>query len=201
MYERIEFHVRGTLPLMMHNQQLANPRNKWAKALKQLSGKRKKTDDDLDEMAHVEFMGGLYLGKSGEPIIPGVGIEAALLQAAKTRRQGPLIKKATRSPGDWPVIYDGPKDAEGLWETGPFDSGGHVHTCLVRVESSRVLRTRPVFPEWECRFVIEYLPDLINARDLVTLVEVMGREVGLYEYRPKFGTFEILSHKAVKAAA
>ena len=33
-YKTIDFHVRGVAPLLMHNGQLANPMNRFAKAMK-----------------------------------------------------------------------------------------------------------------------------------------------------------------------
>jgi hypothetical protein len=49
--------------------------------MKRVSGKRAKTDADFEELARLEFLGGLYL-HNGEPCLPGEVIEAALVEAA-----------------------------------------------------------------------------------------------------------------------
>ena len=41
--------------LIMHNGQTADPLNPFSKAMKEISGKRKKTDTDYEAMANIEF--------------------------------------------------------------------------------------------------------------------------------------------------
>ena len=86
-YRTIRFRITGVAPLVMHNGQLANPLNPFAKALSRVSGKRKKTEADYEELARIEFLGGLYVGDDG-PCIPGEVIEGALFRAAKKMRRG-----------------------------------------------------------------------------------------------------------------
>jgi hypothetical protein len=52
----------GTKPLLLHNVDLANPRNEWARKMSDLRGvpSRRRTDDWLDEMEFVSFMGAFY---------------------------------------------------------------------------------------------------------------------------------------------
>jgi hypothetical protein len=46
MYKLLSLTIVGTAPLLMHNGQTADPLNKYAKMLKSVSGKRKKTEAD-----------------------------------------------------------------------------------------------------------------------------------------------------------
>ena len=41
--------------------------NKFAKAMKAITSKRKKTDEDYIELARLEFFGGLYADDQGRP--------------------------------------------------------------------------------------------------------------------------------------
>jgi len=43
----------------MHNGQLADPMNRFTKAIKEITGKRKKSDSDHMEISHLEFLGSL----------------------------------------------------------------------------------------------------------------------------------------------
>jgi len=56
----IQVRMRGLSPLLCHNGQTADPQNAYAKAMKAVSGKRKKTDADFDEMSRLEWLAGLY---------------------------------------------------------------------------------------------------------------------------------------------
>lgn len=53
--------VTGTQPLLMHNSRMANPLDPIVKAVGKITSKRVKTDDDQEELARLDFYGGLYL--------------------------------------------------------------------------------------------------------------------------------------------
>lgn len=194
MLNQVEFHIKGKSPLMVHNAQLADPTNKFTKAIAELTKKRTKTDEDRLEIARLEFHGGLYLDAKGHPCLPGVGIDSAIVSAAKKRRQGPQAKAGIITDGDVPILYDGPKNPGKMWASGRFaDTRGAI------VSGSRVMRTRPIFPEWELKWATSFDPELLNARDLIDWVDILGRQVGLYEFRPRYGRFEVVSAKAAEA--
>ena len=69
-YQRMKFRLTGVSPLVKHNGRLANPWDPMAKALKAVAGERAKTDADFEELARIEFLGGLYVCENG-PCIPG----------------------------------------------------------------------------------------------------------------------------------
>lgn len=89
-WQKMQFRLVGDAPMIQHNGQTADPLNRFSKQLKALSGKKKKTDSDLEEMAKIEFMAGLYLSKEG-PIIPATMIDACVIEAAKKAREGALL--------------------------------------------------------------------------------------------------------------
>lgn len=82
MYKEEKFKVEGIAPLLMHNGQLADPLCRWTQEMKVITSKRKKTEDDFERLAQLEWMGGLYLDDKGAPAIPGELIEAMLIGAA-----------------------------------------------------------------------------------------------------------------------
>ena len=190
-YKTIDFHVRGVAPLLMHNGQLANPMNKFAKAMKAITSKRKKTDEDYAELANLEFLGGLYPDEQGRPVVPGEVIEGTIVAGAKKTKKGKDAKAAIIVDGNFPLIYDGPRTPEALRDDERFR-----YVTGVVVNGSRVMRTRPMFKNWECKFTVHYLPDVFNPQEVVEFVETAGRVAGFGDGRPKFGRFEIVTNSA-----
>jgi hypothetical protein len=187
-YKTIDFHICGVAPLLMHNGQLANPMNKFAKAMKAITSKRKKTDEDYIELARLEFFGGLYADDQGRPTLPGEVLEATLVGGAKKTKKGKDAKSAIIVDGNFPVIYDGPKTPEALWEDERFR-----YVAGVVVGQSRVMRTRPIFKTWECKFTVHYLEEVFDAQEVIDFVDAAGRMVGLLDGRPRFGRFEVVA--------
>lgn len=173
----------------MHNSQLADPSNPWTRALKEITGKRKKTDEDYEEMARIEWMGGLYLYK-GEPCIPGYVMEAALIgkgSAARKQRMGKQAAAGLYVTKNFPLEYEGPRDPVELWKLPEFQ-----FRIIVNVKGSRIMRTRPIFNEWAADVEIQVYTDMVNIDDANLWMEVASREVGLMDWRPKFGRFEVV---------
>ncbi len=186
MFEPMEVRIVGESPLMLHNGLLADPMNENAKEMKRISSKRKKTDEDYEELAHAEFMGGLYVNEAGRVVVPGVNIESAMVEAAKKLRLGKQAKAGIYCDGDWVLEYDGPKDVEALFRDGRFrDSRG------VRVQQSRVQRTRPIFRSWALTFTLHYDAALLNREQVDEMLRIAGPQIGLCDFRPKFGRFRV----------
>lgn len=190
MYESLKYHIRGLTPTLMHNGRLSNPLDPFAKAIKEFSGKRKKTDADHHAMAKLEWEGSLYLDANGHPAWPGENIEAGLCEAAKKLKLGKQFKAGLLSDGVWPLIYDGPKTIAELAADPRF-----IDTRRVVVKTSSVQRTRPIFHEWELKFTVSFMADMLNAKEIDQVLGIMGTVIGLSDHRPRYGRFEILSEK------
>jgi len=93
--------------LLLHNGELANPLNPIVKEMKKISGKRSKTEADYEELARLEFQGGLYMGQDG-PVIPATCIEAMLINGAKKSKEGPKAKVGIFVTKNARLEYDGP---------------------------------------------------------------------------------------------
>lgn len=184
-YESVKLKITGVSPLLMHNGQLADPLNKWSKLMKEVSAKRKKVDADLEEMARLEFFGGLYL-KGGEPCIPGELWEAVIVAGAKKSKMGMQAKAAVLVPDDPALIYDGSRSPQGLWDDERFRL-----RVGVRVGTSRVMRTRPMFQEWGCDLTVKYLSDMLNEKDVIDFLRIAGIQCGIGDWRPRFGRYTV----------
>lgn len=177
--------IEGTAPLLMHNSRLANPLDPATKALKKVTSKRQKTDDDHAEMARLEFLGGLYVDPDIGPYIPGENLWRALYDAAKKFKQGVKVKEGVFISTDVnPLGYTGPRDAEDLWSNENFR-----HMASVKVGMQRVMRCRPTFREWRVQADGILDPNILEPSDLANIAETAGSLVGLGDWRPRFGRF------------
>jgi hypothetical protein len=190
MYNTLQFKITGAVPLLLHSGQMADPLNPLAKQMKAVSGKKKKTDADHEEMSRIEFIASLYVDEKGTPCIPGENIEAMLVTYGSSVRQKKHFSTIL-SDGTWALEYDGPKSTDGLWSQG----ARFIDKRAVRVQNARVMRTRPKFRQWSLTFNVSYLPELLNKDAVVLAVETCGRIIGLGDYRPKYGRFHVTEVK------
>ena len=189
-YVSLKCHIRGIAPLLMHNGHLADPLNEFTRAIKAITAKRKKTDADFEQIAKLEFLGGLYLDRNGAPAVPGELIEGLLRDGAKKSRQGKDAQCGLISDGVWPLTYKGPKDQEALWADENFrDIRGVV------IKGSRIMRMRPRFPVWDLNFEVMFQDEVANDDQINKWLVDAGQFVGLGDFRPRFGRFTVESVK------
>jgi hypothetical protein len=185
MWNEIKLKLTGVAPLIMHNGLLADPTNPVAKAMKQISGKRSKTEADYEELARLEFQGSLYMADGG-PVVPSYVLEGCLINGAKKTKDGPKAKSGMFVETSVPLLYDGPRDRDGLWADEAFRL-----VVPVVVSRARVMRTRPIFNEWALEVPVTYDDEQANKTDIVRWAENAGRQVGLCDWRPRYGRFEV----------
>ena len=185
----VQIQLQGVSPLLCHNGQTADPRNTYAKAMKAVSGKRKKTDADYDELARLEWLAGLYR-IDGDLVIPDYVIESAMIKGAMKSKRGPQAKCGLFFTEHSSLEFDGKPAAitdDTLSEM--FESGGFTHTIGVKVGMAKVMRTRPVFRNWSITITAQYDPDVLNMRDVEDIAIDAGKLVGIGDWRPKHGRF------------
>lgn len=185
-YEVYKCKITSATPLLMHNGSLADPLNEIVREMKKLTSKRgNKTDADLEELSRLEWYGGLYFHE-GAPCLPAEMIEACLTEAAKKQRKGPLAKTGILVQDNAALNYEGPRNPDEMWASRKF-----MHKVGVKVQKSRVFRTRPIFRDWSADLAIHYLPGVLNKSDVAGFVELAGQLVGIGDWRPKFGRFYV----------
>lgn len=179
------YKITGVRPVLMHNAQLSDPLNAHARAIKEISSKRKKTDADLEEMSRREWLGSFYWDDKMGPFVPETNLERMLRDAAKLNKMGTAVNRGLIVTEPAKLEYNGPRDMTKLWEQREKFS----LRASVGVNQSRVIRTRPIFPEWSLRFTVEFDETVLRVSDIDGFVESAGRFVGLLEWRPKYGRF------------
>ena len=183
--ERLRVRLSGERPLLMHSSRLADPLDPIKIDLDRLTRKRDKTLADHEQIAKVEWHGGLWL-VDGKPCIPSEAIESAFIAASKTRRKGKHAKAGFACPISPLLQYDGPDDLPSLWDDKTFRL-----RFAVNVNDAKVMRTRPRFPEWHVIADVEFLPSLLNPNEVIEILEIAGVREGLGDWRPKFGKFSV----------
>jgi len=198
MYETVSFKIKGVMPTIMHNGQTSDPLNEYAKRLKKVTSKKTKTDQDHMEMAEIEWFAALYVDEQNRPCWPGENIESMLVAAAKKTRLGNQTKSGLFVDGNAIVIHDGPRTADGLWKYKPLDKNPYISRVPVVINKSRVMRTRPIFPVWSLEFAVNYMPDILSSENVIEFVKTAGKIIGLSDWRPKYGRFEVESAEVTK---
>jgi hypothetical protein len=188
---KIRLELTGTAALLMHNIQLANPLNSYARAMKVISSKRKKTDEDYEELARLEYLGGLYISEQLGPYIPGANIEKCLIEGGRVTKQGKQIERGLFVvDNEIPVLYRGPRDALGLLADESFRD-----VAAVKVGQARVMRTRPMFRDWSVEVDCEVDGGLLNVETLQSIATDAGNMVGIGDHRPRYGRFQCAIQK------
>jgi len=185
--ELLTLNVRGTSPLMMHSDKLANPLHPSTKVHKELTGKRKKTEDDHLAIARSEFIAGAYFDDVAGFFIPGSNFDATFLGGAKLQKLGTHWKRGALVITDKAALmFKGPSTPEALWEDQRF-----VDCRGVKVGQAKIMRYRPIFLEWECQLEVAINSDVLDLQEARKAIDDAGKLIGVCEYRPRFGRFEV----------
>lgn len=184
----------GGSALVMHNERLADPLDPFTQAIANVSKQRNKTTANYEEIAYLEFLGGLYTdpvvgwplnGSSPKPCIPAWNVLRCLQDGGRRHKRGMDVPR-----GIYPLtetaelIYDGPAEPDKLWKAGGFSLRKSVG-----VQRSRTMRTRPMFVDWQARLSIEVDATVFDLHTLQQIWKDAGIYAGLGEMRPIYGRF------------
>jgi hypothetical protein len=195
--KQIKFRLKGITPLLMHNVRLADPLNKFARAIKAIADKGKgKTDADHEEISRLEFFGGAYTDEEERVIVPGRIAKACLAEGGGFSRLGAPIKRAV-STVDGPFMVMGAADT--ATKKAPLNINEmwadereryRLRTAVGVNGGSKTMRTRAHIPEWTVDMTFQYEDTLIKRDGLVQSMD-RARYQGLMDYRPEYGRFEM----------
>jgi hypothetical protein len=197
--DQIKFRVEGTLPLLLHNNQMADPLNIFKKAMSQITGKRKRTDSDELLLSRIEWEGGLYFDNDGFLAMPGQNIERMILDAAKKNKNGVKVKEGLRVEDNYARLEVGVNFRR---EVAPESIDDIPSECLdkfypkffdrrsAKNGQSTIIRTRPRFDKWSFQFTVLFRSDIINKAVIVETMKVASTQIGCGDYRPRYGAFD-----------
>lgn len=175
----------GTRPLLMHSARSVDPLDPLMQQKATYTALRKKTEADQLEIYRLDFMLGLYHDSDLGPYLPSDNVFKALIEAARKSKQGKLIEQGLYLTTDvCPLVYVGPRDPEGLFADANF-----VDRRSVKQQMSRIIRTRPIFREWQVTMQGMLDENVLNWKDLNSIVAIAGEYIGVGDWRPRYGTF------------
>jgi hypothetical protein len=194
--ETMKVRIEGLGALLCHNPQAIDKQNHFAKAISAISKKRAKTEADMEEMSHLEFLCGLYMshvegnGDSMVPVLPLHMLRSMIVAGAKKDKNGPLAKAGVFVNKHAAIEYDGPKDPDELYAVMNEDgTRKFVSRVPVAVQRNKVIRTRPIFNPWALVVELDYLPEVIDGATIMQAFNRAGLLCGLGDWRDLHGKF------------
>lgn len=189
---QITIPVVGKKPLLLHNVDLANPLNPWARKMTDLRGtpSKRRTEKWHEAMAYVSFMGAFYDIPGVDGIaLPAENVRRSLIDAAKASRLGTQVQRALMvTIPAIPLLYDGPRTPQQMWDAGTW----HL-TRMIRGTGGASPTTYPIFHEWAVKVPFELDESLLNLRDLTEIAQRAGRIEGLGASRKQgYGRYGVL---------
>ena len=176
---------KGVTPLIMHSCKCVNPLHPISKAMKVYTSKRKKTDEDLERIADLEWEAGAYWKDDFGLYMPGENVEATIRNGAKAHKLGKAAEKYINVT-DLYIPFD---YGENLTKEELIANYDYRDVRPMTVMRSKVMRTRPRFDQWKITFNLQYDETGLNLSDVVKILEYSGQYVGLCDSRPKYGKF------------
>ena len=193
-YKQIQLKLTGVQPLMLNNIQTANPLNKWAKKLKEVTSKKKKTDDDTLTIIEYQFMASWYVD-DGRYVLPSENVLKSFEAGAKEFKKGSKLVENVQIIEDNLVIkFDGmDKSLEELYDNG---NGKYVDTRICGISSgfgskAKVLATRALIDKWSVTATLVYDESQIDLADILRAAEIAGQRKGVGTYRRRFGRYKV----------
>lgn len=168
--------LQGTADLLFHrwNCEAVNEKAALAKG-----SKGKKTDN-------VESF--VYRNEAGEICIPGEYLRMAIVNASKFRQDPRSPRKSAMD-----LFKAGIVTLTSLASLGKAD-WDYLHQSRVMIQRSGVNRLRPaILKGWQADFDIQVLlPEYIDQSMLHSVISDAGRLIGLADFRPTYGRFQIM---------
>lgn len=195
----IKFKVTGTTELMLNNPQTVNPLNEYSKALKEITSKRNKTDEDMEEIFHLKFLSSLYLNKKMQYIIPLNMIEATLIEAAKENKLGKKFAQCVTVEAD--AILQFPDNGCTPEELYQNHAEKYVDIRSVGIMKAKVPTARAIIPDWSFECTVWFDENQLNDSEICYAFQNAGLRHGVGTYRQRYGRFtveEIRENKKTK---
>jgi len=179
--------LTGTKSMLQHNGRLANPLDPHTRKLSSLTGKRKKTDDDLYAIMQVEARGGCWETEDGLLGVPNAAVWRSIYDAAKAFKLGEDIKRSLNFEDTTvPIEIDGGKVTCDEY----LEDSSHIDYRPVKVGTRKTMRARPLVKAgWTSTHSMDLVESVMRVDDLGPVLERAGRLVGIGDWRPTYGTY------------
>lgn len=176
---RVEIELEGVCPLLFHRW---NNESVAAKARAKKGSDEKKTDDTDSFM---------WKDERGFVCVPGEYVRQSVIHASKYEQDPRSPRKSLMDLMKAALVSLTELASLGVKEPDFMDMRRVV------IQRSAVTRTRPAMRQgWKAKFVLMVnLPEYVPPQRLNHILQQAGRIVGLADFRPSFGRFNVISFK------
>ena len=188
--KRLTIKITGISPVLLSCDKLADPLDPATITHKELTSKRKKTEEDHFAIARSQWNGLMYFDEILGVYMPTQNIRAALVGGAKLNKLGMQIKRGTIMEDEKIALDYGKKlTMDQLWEQRYLDRRSVV------VATARVMAYRPKFPVgWSLLFKILFDESVLDSSQVMQSFDNAGSFIGIGGFRPEkggsFGRFQ-----------
>jgi hypothetical protein len=178
----------GIDSILQNNPQMSDPLNKYSKEMKQITGKRKKTDDDIAAMRDLEVRAKIYFDDTAGIYVPSSWVQASIAGVSWSRakiKKGDIRACVFVTEQKLKLNYHGMDNVK-----KPIDIVGNEQFHLVQSLKQgqvRVVKATPIFNNWSFSCEIEFDDSIINESELKQLIEYGAKFGGFGDFRPTYG--------------
>lgn len=173
---RAEVTIEGVAPILFHRWNCESVESK-SKAKK---GSAEKKSDDIESY--------VYRDEKGELAIPGEYLRGAIIGAAKYQQDPRSPRKSAADLFKAAIVSLTPLASLGVKDWDYLDKR------RVTIQRNAITRSRPAMKEgWRATFILMVnLPEYVDAQLLNTTIQQAGKLIGLADFRPSFGRFNVV---------
>lgn len=176
--------IVGTRSLLMSNTTSMIRHHPLTKQWKAIVAKRKKTDEEQDELERLQWLMSIYGNAKTGPVLPTANILAATIGGARLFKEGKLVERfVTFVEGEVPLQYKGPRDFDAMWQSGHYTDASPTKRGVVAV--------RPIFHDWSATFTVQLDTSGLDERDFLRHLVKGGSVVGVGSWRKRYGRFDV----------
>lgn len=183
---RVKF--TGINPLLINNPQQVDPFNRFAKASKLITDKKKKTDEDIMSLRATAIESKLYFDEHLKLWVPSSWVMALI--AGVSFKKAKIAKKDIRScvfmtENKLKLTYEHMKKVKTINDVVKNED---FHVLLnLKQGQTRVCKAAPIFNDWSFETCIEFDDTIINESDIKMLLEYGAKYGGFGDFRPTYG--------------
>jgi hypothetical protein len=179
---RVEVEIQGTAPILFHRWNCESVESK-SKAKK---GSAEKKTDDIESY--------VYRTQKGELAIPGEYLRGAIIGAARYQQDPRSPRKSASDLFKAAVISLTPLASLSV-KTWDF-----LDKRRVVIQRNAITRSRPAMAEgWKAKFILQVqLPEYIDQAMLNGTIAAAGKLIGLGDFRPSFGRFQVVKFSVLE---
>lgn len=173
----VEFAIEGTAPFLFHRWSVDGIEAK-SKAAK---GSKAKKEDDLESY--------VYRNEDRELSIPAEYLRMSMIHAAKYKQDPRSPRKSAMD-----LVKAGIAPLDELCSTGRKE-WDYIDRRRVMIQRNGITRCRPALLKgWRLSIQFQVLlPEYLSPQFVNELAQSAGRLVGLGDFRPTFGRFQVVS--------